>query len=292
MDEGFPSGSDGKESACSAGDLGLVQGSGRRSPGEGNGYPFQYSCLGNPRDRATVHGVPKSWTQLSNYHSEWMGLWDPPGFCSGSEDKSVFSDMNSWKNANQVSCPCHSALLPNTARLHLKEVKSSISLLESSNSHPASGSGIRLEIQKTHNGCFLNEYMNAWISENSQSLLPRHWPPNSGDTESLLTPAAEIIRNLHTSMWSTCMDTESLCLYTYRCEYGTRVSWCPVWPMPSTWFLNIHTYVHGHHRHTAVGAGLEWSESCKSSVGFCLYLKYCYFVHHGFFFFLHWFWFS
>ena len=39
-----------KESACSAGDLGLIPGSGR-SPGDGNGNPLQYSCLGNPRDR-------------------------------------------------------------------------------------------------------------------------------------------------------------------------------------------------------------------------------------------------
>ena len=45
-----PGGSDGKESACSAGDLGSIPGSGR-SPGEGNGYPLQYSCLENPMDR-------------------------------------------------------------------------------------------------------------------------------------------------------------------------------------------------------------------------------------------------
>ena len=55
---GFPGGSDGKASACSAGDLGLIPGSGR-SPGEGNGNPRQYACLGNPIDRgawqATVH---------------------------------------------------------------------------------------------------------------------------------------------------------------------------------------------------------------------------------------------
>ena len=47
---GFPSGSDGKESACNAGDEGSIPGSGR-SPGEGNGYPLQYSCLENPTDR-------------------------------------------------------------------------------------------------------------------------------------------------------------------------------------------------------------------------------------------------
>ena len=48
-------GSDGKESACNAGDLGLISGSGR-SPGEGNDYPLQYSCLGNPMDRGAWHG--------------------------------------------------------------------------------------------------------------------------------------------------------------------------------------------------------------------------------------------
>ena len=47
---GFPGGSDGKVSACNAGDPGLITGSGR-SPGEGNGNPLQYSCLGNPMDR-------------------------------------------------------------------------------------------------------------------------------------------------------------------------------------------------------------------------------------------------
>ena len=46
---GFPSGSDGKESPCNAGDLDLIPGLGR-SPGEGNGNPLQYSCLENPMD--------------------------------------------------------------------------------------------------------------------------------------------------------------------------------------------------------------------------------------------------
>ena len=62
---GFPGGSDGKESAWNAGDPGLISGL-RRSPGEENGYPVQYSCLENSMDRkawwATVHGVAKSWT--------------------------------------------------------------------------------------------------------------------------------------------------------------------------------------------------------------------------------------
>ena len=45
----FPGGLDGKESACNAGDLGLISGSGR-SAGEGHGKPLQYSCLENPKD--------------------------------------------------------------------------------------------------------------------------------------------------------------------------------------------------------------------------------------------------
>ena len=66
---GFPDGSDSSESVCNAGDLGLIPGLGR-SPGEGNGYPVQYSYLENCMDRgawwATVHGVAKSWIRLSN----------------------------------------------------------------------------------------------------------------------------------------------------------------------------------------------------------------------------------
>ena len=56
---GFPDGSDGKKSACNAGDLGSIPGLGR-SPGEGNSNPLQYSCLENSMERgalSTVHGV-------------------------------------------------------------------------------------------------------------------------------------------------------------------------------------------------------------------------------------------
>ena len=67
---GFPGGSDGKASACSAGDLGSIPGSGI-SPGEGNGNPVQYSCLENPMDggawQAIVHEVTKSGIRLSDF---------------------------------------------------------------------------------------------------------------------------------------------------------------------------------------------------------------------------------
>ena len=66
----FPGGSDGKASARNAGDLGSIPGLGR-SPGEGNGHPLQSSCLENSMDGgawwATVHGVTKSRTRLSDF---------------------------------------------------------------------------------------------------------------------------------------------------------------------------------------------------------------------------------
>ena len=70
---GFPVGSVGKESICNAGDLSLIPESGR-SAGERKGYPLQYSDLGNSIDRgtqqATVHGMTKSHTQLSNFKKQ------------------------------------------------------------------------------------------------------------------------------------------------------------------------------------------------------------------------------
>ena len=67
---GFPGGSEGKASACIMGDPDSIPGLGR-SPGEGKGNPLQYAWLENPMDRgtwwATIHGVAKSRTQLSNF---------------------------------------------------------------------------------------------------------------------------------------------------------------------------------------------------------------------------------
>ena len=66
----FPGGSEDKASAYNAGNPGSIPGLGR-SPGEGNGNPLQYSCLENPMHRgawwATVHGVAKNWTRLSDF---------------------------------------------------------------------------------------------------------------------------------------------------------------------------------------------------------------------------------
>ena len=72
----FPGGSVGEESTCNVGDLGSIPGLGS-SPGEGKGYPLQYSGLENSMD-CIDHGVTKSWTRLSDFHftdedsSVWM----------------------------------------------------------------------------------------------------------------------------------------------------------------------------------------------------------------------------
>ena len=76
--QGFPDGSDGKASACNAGDPGgSIPGLGRY-PGERNGNPLQYSCLGNPMDggawQATVHGATLSWIWLSDFSFSFLFL--------------------------------------------------------------------------------------------------------------------------------------------------------------------------------------------------------------------------
>ena len=87
----FPGGSDGRESACNVGDPGLIPGSGR-SPGEGNGSPFPYSCLENSMDRgawwATVQGAAKSGTWLSDYIFFFSLLYGP----------TLTSVQDYWKN--------------------------------------------------------------------------------------------------------------------------------------------------------------------------------------------------
>ena len=72
--KGIPGSSDGKETACNMGDMGLIPGLGR-SPGEGNSYSLQYSGLENSMDRGdwktAVHGLAKGRTQLSNFHFDF-----------------------------------------------------------------------------------------------------------------------------------------------------------------------------------------------------------------------------
>ena len=111
---GFPGGSAGKESSCNAGDLGSIPGLGR-SPGEGKGNPLQYAGLENSMD-CTVHRVPKSWTQLSNFSFHIVKdfsvvkeaeaflefsclLYDPVDIGDLIPDSSAFakSNLNIWK---------------------------------------------------------------------------------------------------------------------------------------------------------------------------------------------------
>ena len=69
---GLPSGSDGKESACNVGDLGSIPGSGR-SPGEGNGYPLQYSCLRNSMHRLALVGY-SPWGHKELDTKKWLTI--------------------------------------------------------------------------------------------------------------------------------------------------------------------------------------------------------------------------
>ena len=75
----FPCGSAGNESACNVGDLGLIPGLGR-APGEGKGYPVQYSGLGNSM-ACIVHGIAKSQTRLSEFHSGGTSGKEPTCQC-------------------------------------------------------------------------------------------------------------------------------------------------------------------------------------------------------------------
>ncbi|CAN0062147.1 unnamed protein product [Rangifer tarandus platyrhynchus] len=70
--QGFPSGSDDKESACRAGDPGSIPGSGR-SPGEGNDYPLQYSCLENPHEQRSLVGY-SPWDHKESNRTERLSL--------------------------------------------------------------------------------------------------------------------------------------------------------------------------------------------------------------------------
>ena len=94
---GFPSGPDGKECAGEAGDLGSILGLGR-SPGEGNGYPLQYSCKENSVDRgawqATVHGVEKSWTRWVINTFTFQGFPTPGAWIS--------AGLGNWATQQEV----------------------------------------------------------------------------------------------------------------------------------------------------------------------------------------------
>ena len=75
--QGFPGGSDGKESACNVGDPGLIPGSGK-FPGEGNGNPLQHSCLKNPHGQKSQAGCSLHGCNESDM-SEWLSAAQHPG---------------------------------------------------------------------------------------------------------------------------------------------------------------------------------------------------------------------
>ena len=96
---GFHCGSDAKESACNAVDLGSIPGSGR-SLGEGNSNPLQYPCLENPMNRgascATVHGVAKSRMQLSDFTSPGAPFSLPSPLHTQPEARAHPDSHNKW----------------------------------------------------------------------------------------------------------------------------------------------------------------------------------------------------
>ena len=118
---GFPGGSAGKESTCNAGELGLIPGLGI-SPGEGKGYPLQYSGLANSMD-CIVHGVTKSWTQLSDFHFQTFQKKKTPS----APHVLLRSDDFIWLNPShpRTSGPCLSNLMNADHGHHLSEVSCS-----------------------------------------------------------------------------------------------------------------------------------------------------------------------
>ena len=132
----------GENLPANAGAASLIPGSGR-FPGEGNGIPLQYSCLGNPMDRgawrATVFSVAKSWTRLS-MHS-WHSIYQ---FSSVSQSCPTLCNPT---DCSTPGLPVHHQL-PECAQTHLHHVSDAIQLSQSLfvpfssclQSFPASGS--------------------------------------------------------------------------------------------------------------------------------------------------------
>ena len=116
---GLDGGSDDKESICNAGDLGSIPGWGR-SPGEGNGYPLQHSCLENSVDRgawqATVHGVEKVGHNLATKPPSMTNEGFPGGtsgkvpFCQCRRHETRVRSLGQ-ENSLQDSMPTHSSVL-------------------------------------------------------------------------------------------------------------------------------------------------------------------------------------
>ena len=115
----FPGGSGGKQAAHNAGDLGSIPGLGR-SPGEGKGYPLQYSSLENSMD-CIVQGVTKSWTRLSDFHFYfYMGY--SVQFSSVAQSCPTLCDPI---NCSMPGLPVHHQL-PEFTQTHIRRVSDAI----------------------------------------------------------------------------------------------------------------------------------------------------------------------
>ena len=130
----IPGGSEVKASACNAGDLGSISGSGS-SPGEGNGNPLQDSCLENPKDGgawwATVHGVAKSRTRLNNFtHSLCLFVLNDPGLLASWPDQSDHSSQTrlNWFSPRKFSLRPRNLPSSSTGLLRGKAVSSELFL--------------------------------------------------------------------------------------------------------------------------------------------------------------------
>ena len=111
MVRGFPCGSDSNESACKAGVLGSIPGS-RRSPGEGNGYPLQFSCLENSRDRGAV--------RLQSMGSQRVGHdWVTNTFFQTRDQQASRTDVPGWWTGILTFQPSPFSLLPWLCLFHL-----------------------------------------------------------------------------------------------------------------------------------------------------------------------------
>ena len=106
----FPCGSTGKGSTCNVGNLGSIPGLGR-SPGEGKGYPLQYSSLENSTD-CIAHGVAKNQTQLSDFHSLTHSLTHFKILLAHKEaqDGELFHSKNVWNLKHQYRTPSSCSL--------------------------------------------------------------------------------------------------------------------------------------------------------------------------------------
>ena len=129
----FPRGSDGKESVCNAGYISPMPRSGR-SPKEGNGYPLQYSHLENSMDvgawQATVHGVAKSGTWLSDYLCTMFNL-ETPWHWSGPSNGDQKSLLTHFFICPPTDCPSFPSVTLSAPGVGLNALKATYNLFAS-----------------------------------------------------------------------------------------------------------------------------------------------------------------